>query len=96
MLMLLAFPLVLIAALAHWAFLLRIRELLAQRHPDIWRSVSASRWGSISASQRFAWSAEAMRLDDPELVRNAKGLRWSHFATVVAIAAYAAVIAIAR
>lgn len=96
MLVLLTFLLALVSGLVHWAFLLRVRQILSQRHPGAWRAIAASRWGSISASQRFAWSSQAMRLDDPELVRNAKGLRWSHLASVAMIIAYPVVIALAR
>lgn len=53
---------------AQWAYLLRVKQLLIERHPAVWRQIRSRRWtNDFDTAQRFAWSRELRTIDDAEL-----------------------------
>lgn len=84
MLQLALFTIVFCSGCAQWGFLLRVRQLLAERHPEIMRERASL---SFDRVQRWAWGAPTRAMGDRELVRNIVLLRWTSALTVIAVLA---------
>jgi len=59
---------------AQFYFLRRVRQALAERHPDVWRDISIRAWSVDSFVYKFAWRRRDRRLDDPDLTAKTKQL----------------------
>jgi hypothetical protein len=65
-----------VSGMFQWAYILRVRQLLVERHPVVWQRLASRRFHDpFSAAQAFAWTKQGQALDDVELIANINSLR---------------------
>ena len=80
-------------AASYW-FLYRVREILAARHPDVWRDISR-KWFVHAEVGQFCWKSRTQELNDAELSRETRRFRIVHmtlFASCLTIVAMASLL----
>lgn len=74
---------------AQFFFLRRVRLAMVERHPELWRQISAKAWFVDNAVYRFAWKRRDRGLNDPDLTRKVKELKTLYAFAISAWLVYA-------
>ena len=66
------FSIFFICCASQFYFIRRVRQMLVERHPEIWAGISKRAWFVDNAVAKFIWWRKDKRLNDPELTRVVK------------------------
>lgn len=81
---LILFGIFFVCGILQFYFIRRVRQVLVERHPEVWAGISKKAWFVDNAIAKFIWHRRDKRLNDPELTKVVKqGATLYYFALFV-------------